>query len=314
VGIDVDANGAVYLVDYYPPFVRVFDSTGRVRFTFGEEGEGPGQFRRPMRVYANLDGSVIVHDYQPQRLTILDADGNLSTTLSIPISGLVSNTDYDPWRAEYYIATWSQRSLIPRIHRWSLRTGEVSTLVDDDHVFPRARNNRDVLDSYFGFAVSPTRTFAIGDRWWAYNVDVFSWDGSLMGSIIRDVPRPARSTVEMEQARQRAKQMEQQGLGYQEPHGERPHFDQWALEYDDLERLWVRTQRRVDDSTVFDVFAADRTYMGEVVLPVAVKQTAQSFAASSEYLAVVYGDDVGTEFVGLWRVVEDPATGTERSW
>ncbi|MGH2616843.1 MAG: hypothetical protein ACRDJC_16530 [Thermomicrobiales bacterium] len=43
-GVAVDADGALYVIDALKDHIRVFDRDGNPVATWGERGEGPGQF------------------------------------------------------------------------------------------------------------------------------------------------------------------------------------------------------------------------------------------------------------------------------
>jgi hypothetical protein len=66
--IAVDRNGNVYVVDESFFNVRVFDANGNFLASVGRRGDGPGEFRVPLK--AVIDAQAIVH--------VLDADGRIS--------------------------------------------------------------------------------------------------------------------------------------------------------------------------------------------------------------------------------------------
>ena len=78
----------------------------------------------------------------------------------------------------------------------------------------------------------------------------------------------------------------------------KPHASADALRYDDAGRLWVRTLRGTDTSTVFDLFSGAGAYLGEVTLPTRV----ESYSLAGSYLATATDRADGTPMVVLWTV------------
>ncbi len=56
----LDAEGNLYLVDQQLSRISVFDASGTFLRTIGREGDGPGEFRRPYRVFVTSGGEVRV--------------------------------------------------------------------------------------------------------------------------------------------------------------------------------------------------------------------------------------------------------------
>lgn len=75
-GILVD-NGRqrIYLADTGGSKVAVFDLEGKFLFSFGQPGEGDGEFNRPIPITMNSKGEIIVGDVMNARIQIFDGDG-----------------------------------------------------------------------------------------------------------------------------------------------------------------------------------------------------------------------------------------------
>ena len=58
IGVDVGADGRVYVADAGTASVRVFNGEGVPLFTFGGPGDGPGRFRALRDVAVGPDGRV----------------------------------------------------------------------------------------------------------------------------------------------------------------------------------------------------------------------------------------------------------------
>ncbi len=69
--------GDIYVADGYGASqVHRFDANGNLLATWGEPGDGPGQFTTPHAIWALPDERVIVADRENNRLQVFDRDGN----------------------------------------------------------------------------------------------------------------------------------------------------------------------------------------------------------------------------------------------
>jgi DNA-binding beta-propeller fold protein YncE len=70
------ADGALYVTDGYGNArVHKFAADGRLLFSWGEPGGGPGQFRVPHGIAVDRHGTVCVADRENSRIQFFDADG-----------------------------------------------------------------------------------------------------------------------------------------------------------------------------------------------------------------------------------------------
>ncbi len=72
----------IYVLDSQAPALRVYDSEGTYLTTFGGEGDGPGEYRRPDGLSLGPDGRVYVRVFRQQRINVYDRDGNVVETLN----------------------------------------------------------------------------------------------------------------------------------------------------------------------------------------------------------------------------------------
>ena len=73
-------DGSIVVVDEQSHNVRRYDANGRHLWTSGREGDGPGEYRG-LRLLRNCPGAAItVFDWVQDRITDLDADGNVVDT------------------------------------------------------------------------------------------------------------------------------------------------------------------------------------------------------------------------------------------
>jgi hypothetical protein len=75
IGVDVDAEGNVYIADGQVQDVRVFDASGSHTGTIGEAGGGPGQFGLGMNGVFVVGDEVVVPDIGNQRISRFSRTG-----------------------------------------------------------------------------------------------------------------------------------------------------------------------------------------------------------------------------------------------
>lgn len=74
--VAVSTNGMIYVVDGVNQCIKVFDGSGNFLFSFGEEGDGPGQFRYPLGMAIDGSGRLYVADSGNGRLQIFTDRGD----------------------------------------------------------------------------------------------------------------------------------------------------------------------------------------------------------------------------------------------
>ena len=67
-GITLDGQGNVFVADFYNNRVQKFAPDGTFLTTFGEQGQGPGQFEKAIAVAVAGDGTVFVVDFANNRI------------------------------------------------------------------------------------------------------------------------------------------------------------------------------------------------------------------------------------------------------
>ncbi|MEQ9569954.1 MAG: hypothetical protein RLN75_07160, partial [Longimicrobiales bacterium] len=100
VGATVLSTGTLAMLDLGSSRVRLFDSRGRFIGGFGSKGEGPGEFRQPLGLFAISGDSLAVVD-RLERLHFFDREGRLARTVSMG----ATPADVDPisfnWVSQY---------------------------------------------------------------------------------------------------------------------------------------------------------------------------------------------------------------------
>ena len=82
-------DGSVVVADEQTHNIRRYDASGQHMWTSGRQGEGPGEYGG-LRLLRGCPGSVItVFDWQLDRITQLDADGNVTDTRALGATGVI---------------------------------------------------------------------------------------------------------------------------------------------------------------------------------------------------------------------------------
>ena len=79
MGVSVDSEGNVYVVDSNNNRIQKFDSDGTYLTKWGSYGSGNGQFRSTFGVSVDSAGNVYVSDYNNNRIQKFDSDGTYLT-------------------------------------------------------------------------------------------------------------------------------------------------------------------------------------------------------------------------------------------
>jgi len=84
VSMAMGQDGTIYLMDRQVPALRVYNADGSYRTTFGGEGEGPGEYKRPdggLNVLS--DGRVVLRDPANARIQVFSPEGEALDTWRI---------------------------------------------------------------------------------------------------------------------------------------------------------------------------------------------------------------------------------------
>ena len=302
--VAVNEAGDVLVIDRDAPTLRMFDKAGRPLWGRGRPGSGPGEYRFAMRAGMGPGGMVQVIDMRLRRLTRLAADGAVSKSLTIPF--FVAGSAVRGRRGEIVILSDDFKST-GTIHRW-LPSSETPTLVTSFTTPPPGEATMSA-----SVAIAPNGDIAYIPTADTYAIHRISSAGQALPNITRDIARPRRTPEELAALKGRmqmvgsaaksAQESKQSGgskslLSDDDRFAFKPHASTDALRFDDSGRLWVRTMRGTDKTTVFDVFAPAGAFIGEVTLPARV----DAYSLAGSYLATATERADGTPIVVLWSV------------
>ena len=301
--VAVSDSGDVIVADGAAPHIRAFDPAGKLLWTSGRSGNGPGEFLFPARVAIAPDRSVSVLDMRQRRLTRLARNGTATgshTLLSFPGASAARGRSgeivvlADDFRGPFSFERWSLAATKP----------EVGGTVPRSTTGP---SERMALPS-IAVAASGIVAFALDPS--AYRIGRLGADGRPMPDIVRDIPPVRRTAEEMKELSDRLAN----GPGRRAAEGSRPaarapapanadiafkpHIRLDGLRFDDAGRLWVLTMRGAGEQSVFDIFTPGGALLGTVTLPVRVN----SYSLAGTWLVTGGEDADDIPRLTLWRV------------
>ncbi|WP_419166232.1 6-bladed beta-propeller [Candidatus Palauibacter sp.] len=77
------SDGSVAIIDRRDKRVRIFSEAGEFLRSMGGEGEGPGEFRNPLSMWALPGDTLWVGDYRPQRFHVFSPDGEFIRVVTL---------------------------------------------------------------------------------------------------------------------------------------------------------------------------------------------------------------------------------------
>lgn len=85
-GIVETKNGNIFVLDFKPHVIRLFDSKGNFVKQVARDGAGPGEIRNANGMAVGPDGLVWVNDPSNGRFSLFNADGSFNRQLIVPIN------------------------------------------------------------------------------------------------------------------------------------------------------------------------------------------------------------------------------------
>jgi hypothetical protein len=305
----VDATH-VLVADESDPRLRVFTVQGAPVKSFGRTGEGPGEVGSVTAVAGDVGGGALVFDLGLGRISFIRDDGRARMT--VPAGGFITTAVIAPEGRRAVFATTRGRD--SELALQNFVDGKASAAL---RVTPAMFPGRTQQLATVPVAVSDDGTIAVGDGSAAYRIEVFAPNGDRKASITRAVARIKKTRAEVlaeaggterMMAAVAASAVANSG-GKAKPKVPkvdpatvdefRDYFETDALHYDSAGNLWVHVSRGPAATSVFDVFNAARTYLGEVT----VKGNVRYFDVSHGLLAAVVVDaETEVERISVWRV------------
>ena len=268
-------DGRIVVADRTAPYLRVFDTSGKVVRAFAGKGNGPGELQLPIHIGPRPGAVLEVYDMTQRRFTRYDSAG--VTVHTRQLTGFAVWVTSPAQRAESYIITSDFRSQEQPILLLGDASREPAKLVTLKPDFPLLAPGD--LPRTPAFAARPGGGFAVGDGIAEYRIRRYDHEGKALGDIVRTLPRRRKTSQELalekEQWQRRAARMAAMrraeggspSPGTFTPREVWNHFGIDALNYDDAGRLWVLTDRGGLNTTIFDLFDPAGKYIGELRVP-----------------------------------------------
>jgi hypothetical protein len=335
-GVDVDAEGNLYITDMQAQEIRVFDATGAYVRTIGSPGSGPGEFAPGVAGPFIVDGELVAPDLRNARISRFAMNGDFLTSEPLDLAkGVPMRLDLAAGGrlvAQYRNFNPADSTAEPRgdpIATVTFGGAERDTLavlppgqsvqVRDGQARVRVFEPEPIWD-----ADSDGRILtSMNDAW---RFQLWAADGTLSRVITRPVERKALTerdiqvirTAIMDQYRQLGipAAAAQNAVAQMEFADHYPTFVSLAL--GPQGSIWVQHFRSGDElveeeegtfdiqdlgSTDWSVFDAEGRYLGVVTFP----GKYQPIMARGDRFYGIARDDLDVQSLKVYRVVTDPA-------
>ncbi len=287
-GVDVDADGTIYIFDTQASEIRAFDAEGAYLRTVASRGEGPGEIVEANGILFR-NGLIWVHDHGQWQLLGLRPEGGEAErhplhvrsyayiwTGTVDRAGRVWKTDFPSPEPRTRQEGLNEGSYLT-VEKWyALSDGSTDSIYTGEH---RARRYTSRMGRGFmhrGIPFDPYPSTAIdpdgglwtteGDRYRIARLDL-SGDTTLVLEV-SEPPAP----VTRRDRRDFLDTMSEESPGVQQIADDlmalmpehRPTIT--ALSVDDEGRLWVKRTTREEAHARYDVFTRDAEFLGAVEL------------------------------------------------
>ena len=313
------SDNRIGVLNLYEPFVRVFGEDEELDVAFGRKGQGPGElgldtgtsYLPGAWMFANEHGGVTVVDVLPLTLEAFDADGNFVNQRRADLpEGVPVGQASDPYGGTYYQLSFhpSGGDDYRRISRCRFRGSTEA----ECNVFAAATpfleaGPPDALLGSLSLAATPEGRLVVANAG-AYRIWILDENADVVVETGRIISRPAKSEEELAAEEERNQRLRESGRRENEIDPQRAHIESYGIQTDGAGRIWVLTQRYDSDNSVFDVFAADGTFLHEVAVDAVIRRgpwNITPFVAGGDRLAAIARQPDGNESVYVFRIVED---------
>ena len=261
----VDDAGSIYVLDQRNSQVKVFDASGRYLRTIGRQGQGPGEFERPMNLSLNrTSGELAVYQASP-RIAFYKPDGTFLRDVSFREMGAAPgrvDSRGHIYRTEFVMGDNGPRYVAKKFGPDGIALAELSDAPAPFSPKGAGRIKAATLlpASYFQLDQADNVVYGYPQ---AYDLMFFR------GSDAKPFKRITRSYDPVEVSSEEKKELEKEippGSGIE------IDFPKYHSAYDrfflsDLGLLFVRTwERTPDGKRIHDVFDAEGRFIGRIPL------------------------------------------------
>ncbi len=278
--IDVDDRGRLYVSDVLEKNIKVFSSEGELLFTFGRQGQGPGEFRSPQTINVLPNSQLLVIDprivYPKNRFSLFDYNGNFIDVFNIDLKfeDYTEDIDFDNRESLlsrhkidfsklfiknslllFSYATQNMKYNVKSLWLYSLTEKKSKNLITLKKIDPRyateleKQNDRMFLNCQW--CNNQNGNIYVLEDNYDYKINVYDSSGHLKSILRREFELPKKTREEFEKDLEKAKEVKEyyQRIGRKvvwESLKEKPIiFNPLAITRcmfcDDQNRLWILT-------------------------------------------------------------------------
>ena len=322
VGVAVDGDGNVYLLDSQINVVHVFSPEGEFLREIGREGEGPGEFRRPEDLFLTGQGNIAVMQGMPGKIVQLSPAGDPLGNYPLPRQddgGMMMLTGGAPAGDQVVLSTQDfvqgdgGFSVIRKLVRVNSEGRVTATYKESTSETDMANFDYDERrDAQMLFAASSDGRVFVHDGWDEYRINAFDPGGALERVIEREYEPRKRSEEELEDNKPRAFMQNDEGAR---------EIPAVVSETDRSVRgiyarpggsLWVVSSRGAGDNpegtmAVFDVYDAKGRFVQQITIEGEANFTEDNYYFAGDRLVIVKGYRASRRamFAGLTGGEED---------
>ena len=220
-------DGRIAVLDGQSALIRVYSSEGEHIADWGGQGEGPGEFTHPQRIFPYRGDSILVSEFVARRLTVFDDEGRVGRSMvpqmrvsfATDLRSLLSEGELSMTPAESCCRMWgplangafllSYPEMIPETGSGT-RRGTVSAAITPDSggapvaagEFEGRRRRYGVGGSRTGYQFQPWFNMAAGRKGYyatqgdSYSINAYDPEGHLVRIIrLAREPRPVTDEV-----------------------------------------------------------------------------------------------------------------------
>lgn len=324
------SNGDVVIGERMSGELRRFDRNGTFVWRAAGQGEGPGEHRTLMFVSKLPGDSVVTFDTRLDRLQVFGPDGKVTRTVRIesPWSGFIAGSAIGLSKRDLVMTFLDYTEEMPvgvvrwpgvRIATYSLDAGTVRDLMavqgGEQHV---AEEGTDIVRTGYEFGKGP-RYAAMRGRLAVVDTESFSIrsvspdDGTTTAVLRRDDPVQEVTSEHVDAYLESMVRRNIEYNGYSREEAE-SYLPLWrkdpmastlpvleSIRLDAAGNLWVEPYSLPGTAVPpFEVYAADGTWLGTVVMPPRLKLGIAKMEIGDDYVLGVWRGEQGVEYVRMY--------------
>ena len=273
--IKTDDERNIYVLDSGANRIQKYDKNGNYQQSIGRQGQGPGEFERPISL--SFDNNKNLYVSEMAKIHMFDPEGKFVRTTTVPFFYM----DFAADGEGHFVVTG--RITIEGAQNLGVlildSDGKIRKKIAEFPGLPMHESGMTISHDYtpeIRFSSIPDKGFVYG-----YNLDyrlhITDWSGKSVIIIEKDVPSQTISSKEINKIIDDVrKNTNEAGLGWSKSVVEkmanlpkhRPFFDR--IRVDDEGRMYVRQRKSVIDESgemFFDIFGNDGHYLYTTKLP-----------------------------------------------